>query len=171
MATETAMQLYLDQEICTECLINDLNTLLGMRIETLGLLDEQATAFLMITRYKKGFATGINVSWRADLMPKNDRLEVAKTLATRYQTLVATDLPLGDPFASNPFYWYVANPDGTLAITTQDTSNMDSEVGLVLNGHLSNYYSFDTANRPKLRDVYANHKANVQTHASQMVAV
>ncbi len=135
MTSNTTMQFYLNKKVDDSSLISEFNTLLGMRVESIEQPDEQASAFLMVTEYETGFATGANISWNPELSPKNDYLEVAKRLAARYQTQVATDLPTSDPSASDPFYWCVASPSGTLAKITQDTNNVNGDTGLILNGY------------------------------------
>lgn len=130
-----AMQLYLNTKLDQRSLIDQLNTLLGLRVETIEQPDEEATAFMMLTEYETGFPTGINVSWNGHATPKTDYLNVAKQLASRYRTQVATDLPRNDRYADNPFYWYVIEANGTVAKIAQETEDDSDQTGLVLNGY------------------------------------
>lgn len=140
MTKNATMQFYLLREINEKDLIDELNALLGMRVESIDEPDEQAIAFLMTSKYETGFIMAVNLSWRAELTPKYDELELAKRLALCYHTYVATDLPASDPDASNPFYWSVAKPDGTVEKMVQDTSTMSPDAGLILTSHFSGQF-------------------------------
>ena len=127
------MQFYLSAAVDCDDLIKVLSDLLGMKVETLEQPDSEALAFLLVTRYNSNFSMGISLSWREDIIPKHNYLEIAKYLANNYNIQVATDLPEGHPSKLNPYYWCVAEPDGTLLEMVEDTSGSEERDGLILN--------------------------------------
>lgn len=131
-SASSAVQLYLERAVEPADLVKVLRSVLGLKIETLEVPDPDAEAFLMLTHYPRGFRTGVTLSWKRDRSPKVLGRELVGRLAAHYHTRVATDLPARHPSASDPYWWSVAEPDGTLVEMAQDTSKPEQEDSLVL---------------------------------------
>jgi hypothetical protein len=127
------MQFYLESAVEESSLLSKLSSILGLVLHHIDDPEKGGDGACLFMRYRCGFELGISIVLRRGLQPKTNGIDAARELSRWTNAFVATDLPEYAASASDPYVWCVAQPDGSVFLVDEDTSE-PGHGGLILDG-------------------------------------